>query len=111
MWSFFEIRQGKKQPVCRLCRKALVYKVGTASISLVHMQSSGKLTKKRSESASEVIQRKESTDLDLWMCSSRKWHAPDDGDVDFRPSKVMRHSGRLHHMEWEPMKRKANPLN
>ena len=39
MWSFFEIRQGKKQPVSCLCRlgKALVYKVGTASRLMKHL--------------------------------------------------------------------------
>ena len=30
-------RQGQKQPVCRLCRKALVYKVGTASRLMKHL--------------------------------------------------------------------------
>ena len=67
-------------------------------MSLVHMQSSGKLTKYRSESASEVTQSKESTDLQAGcVCQENDMHLTTGISVDFRPSKAMR--GRLHHME------------
>ena len=37
MWSFLRFRQRKRQPVCHLWRKGLVYKGGTTSGVMKHL--------------------------------------------------------------------------
>ena len=69
-------RQGKKETVCRLCRKALVYKVGTASRLMKHLSGAHAIQWQARQIKEWVCQRGDSKRRNHgppgWMCLSRK---------------------------------------